>query len=341
MAKRILAVYDPCQVYLERFVRFVSEQGELGYKAQGYTDLCILVEQLQENRIDAVLLALDDNCKAVLQENRALMDGFNRFGGIVLFMGRQQGSSEWKQFLTEAGYEGEVRYINRFQSVPEILHFIQMCILENSDPSAVQDPGGPLFLAGMYSPTDKTSHPREAAAILKEWKKVLYISLEQFSGFTSFLAKGCGTLSDILYCYKTSPGKLPQQLMQVTGHGYGMDILTAPDDLADLEVLSEKEWPEFLRAVARAGDYQYIFLDMSMFEWKLIDMVLSYGNLYIPALPYDPSETFRSVLVRKTEQSRECRRKDAAKMEEFRRYFIQRGMEEELKKIREVRIETD
>ena len=149
------------------------------------------------------------------------------------------------------------------------------------------------------------------------------------------------TISDIIYCYKQTPGKLAEVLNKNKGHRYGMDILLAPEDLEDLEELSEEEWPEFLRAVARAGDYHFIFLDMSVFDWKLIGMVLSYGELYIPALPYDPEKTFRSVLTRRDGSEQQFRLQQAAKMKAFRKFFTDRGLEEDLHKIRELRLEPD
>ena len=149
------------------------------------------------------------------------------------------------------------------------------------------------------------------------------------------------TISDIIYCYKQTPGKLPEVLNKNTGHRFGMDVLSAPEDLADLEELRQGEWPEFLRAVAKAGDYHFIFLDMSVFDWKLIGMVLSYGELYIPALPYDPEKTFRSVLTRRGGSEQQFRLQQAAKMKAFRKYFTDRGLEDELSRIRQVQLETD
>jgi len=80
---------------------------------------------------------------------------------------------------------------------------------------------------------------------------------------------------------------------------------------------------------------------MSVFDWKLIDMVLSYGELYIPALPYDPEKTFRSVLTRKNDGEPNLRQQQAAKLKAFRRYFQERGRMKDLQKIREVYLEPD
>lgn len=341
MAKEVLAIYDPCRVYLERFVSYASEQQDVSCKAQGYTDLCILAQKLQERKIDAVLLAVDDNCIQMFQENESLIAGLNWLDGKVLFMGRQYGNSdsEWKTVLKEAGYEKEIRYICRYQSAQEILRQVRVMILQSRQEGESLESDQPFSLAGLYSPADKRSHPRTAAAILKDCKKPLYINLEQFSGLSSCVKGDVSTISDILYCYRTTPGKLAEVLFRTVGHGFGMDILTAPDDLADLEELGEKDWPVFLRAVAGAGDYQTIFLDMSVFDWKLIDVILSYGILYIPALPYDPGQTYRSVLTHREGYQQEQRDMEYAKMKEFRNYFVERGMEEELARIREVKLE--
>ena len=361
MAKIVLAVYASSHVYLERFVGFASGVKELGFQVQGFTDLSLLEGYLQKNKVDALLLVLDGESKRAFKEHHGLIALMNGLDSTVIMMGAQNGCAEWEAFFREEGYEDRIRYINRYQSAMEILTCVRQFFPESQrGPLDGKDQSLP-WLAGMYSPVDKVCHPQAAAAIMKEKRKVLYINLEQFSGILD-RSEGWGdnwgvsgngiaasiqkenadhTISDIIYCYKQTPGKLSEVLNKNKVHCYGMDVLTAPEDLADLEELSMEDWPEFLRAVARAGDYHFIFLDMSVFDWKLIGMVLSYGELYIPALPYDPEKTFRSVLTRRNGSEQQFRLQQAAKMKAFRKYFVDRGMEEELRRIREGRMEAD
>lgn len=378
MAKLFLAIYSSSHVYLERFVGFVSGQKDPGFQVQGFTDLSLLEAYLQKKRADALLLVLDEESKQAFRDHHGLIGLMNQLESIVIMMGRQNGCAEWEAFFREEGYEDRIRYINRYQSAMEILAYVRECFPEDRTKASPGEDRSLPWLAGMYSPVDKVSHPQAAAAIMKGKQKVLYINLEPFSGILDVPEEwddwdpwnqrgeekwegaipesrsdqsdqkesvlknqpAC-TISDVIYCYKQTPGKLSEVLNKNKGRRFGMDVLTAPEDLADLEELTEDEWPEFLRAVARAGDYHFIFLDMSAFEWKVAGMVLSYGEFYIPALPYDPEKTFRSVLTRKGGSEQQLRLQQAAKMKAFRKYFTDRGLEEELRRIREVRLESD
>ena len=371
MAKLFLAVYSSSHVYLERFVSFASEQKEMGFQLQGFTDLSLLEEYLQKRAADALLLVLDEDSKEVFRSHHELIILMNRLEIAVILMGRQSDFAGWEAFFREEGYEDRIRYINRYQSAMEILRYVRQFFPEEQTKLSPEEDRSLPWLAGMYSPVDKICHPQAAASIMKGKRRVLYINLEQFSGIgeepedwsneenwenqnhepvgtteeyrrDEVLRKedDC-TISDVIYCYKQTPGKLKEVLNRIKGQRFGMDILSAPEDLADLEELSEGEWPEFLRAVAKAGDYHFIFLDMSVFEWKLIGMVLSYGELYIPALPYDPEKTFRSVLTRRDGSRQQNRLQQAAKMKAFRKYFTDRGLDAELRRIREVRFEFD
>ena len=63
MAKYILAVYDACQVYLERFLNYAGARNSFGFTVKGYTDLTILAQDVQDNRIDAVK-NINESCGA-------------------------------------------------------------------------------------------------------------------------------------------------------------------------------------------------------------------------------------------------------------------------------------
>ena len=337
MAKTILAVYDPCPDYVERFISYINRKKNRNYEAEGFTDLSILMARLQDNKIKAVLLSLDEiksNERIRVQE--VLGRNNNRNDLVILFLGEQPA----------AGRETEEtdRYIDRYQPMEQILSDIDSRLHLQEAFLAKKHFTSRFSVSGIYSPADKCSHPEVAAALAaKQCKadsgkpvKMLYINLEQFSGMKTLLDYEKETsISDVIYYYRTNPGKLAEGLVKVKGSYKGMDVLTAPADLRDLEEIGKKGWPDFLNALSLAGDYPYILIDMSVCEMDILEVVLEYGNLYIPALPYsrlNQRERLESLQI--PEERMQLRDRD--KIQEFRKYLMDAGMDSRLQKIMEV-----
>lgn len=300
MAKVVLAVYDVHPSYVERFLNYASTRQNLGFEIQGYSDLSILTEQLKNNKINAVLISRDEACQeqSVREAKKTLTEACRDGGLIVVLLGDQQAAG----FMEEG-----IPCVDKYQSMEMILTQIQSLLRERGLLSEAPKSHQGLCVGGIYSPSDKCSHLRTAWMLARKYqkehpdseKRILYINLEQFSGIRSFFDYDTqASLSDVIYYYKTCPDKLREGLIRTRGTFQGMDVLTAPADMTDLEVLGKKGWPDFLAALASAGDYPYILIDMSVCKWELIEMILEYGTLYIPAIPYSPEKMaeFRNFL---------------------------------------------
>ncbi|MBQ9031939.1 MAG: hypothetical protein IJ106_10895 [Parasporobacterium sp.] len=341
MAKYVLAVYDVCRDYLERFLAYTESRKHLSFRAEGFTDLSILAKQ-SPDKIDAVLLSPEDMISLVSLNNTDLLTAMKMNDLIVLFLGEQHSAGRLRKILEEKGCGSNVRIIEKYQSMEKILAEIDEILVEKKgSPGELPDPAD-LHVSGIYSPADKVSHPQAAQVLAKDQGRVLYINLEQFSGFSDPEDPGKDSgVTDVIYCYKNSPSKLGEVLKQKCGTLGTMDVLTGPDNMDDLEVLGEEEWPGFLKAASIAGNYQLILIDMSAFSWKIADVVLSYGNLYIPALPYDDSRTYRSVLTSAAAGQERRRERSSAKLRQFRRFFAAKGFESYQERILEVQLDTE
>ena len=138
-------------------------------------------------------------------------------------------------------------------------------------------------------------------------------------------------MSKVIYYYRTHPEQLPAAISKAAGKYYDMDILTAPDNLDDLEEIEKEEWPDFLEAVSRAGDYQNIILDTGMMGKQIEDVIFRYGNLFIPAMPYLNTETGNG-------KKYDLR---AYKLKEYRSYIKKTRGAGDLEKIYEIRADAD
>ena len=341
MAKYVLAVYDACQVYLERFLNYAGARGSLGFTVAGYNDLTILARDLQDNRIDAVLFSVDDVFMDFFGNKKGVFPRIIMNGMVVLFFGEQHSAAELKAALDERGYTDEIRIIEKYQSVENILAEADEYIQEKRGWISSDVDMEDLQVIGIYSPADKVTHPEMALELKKDMRNVLYISLEPFAGLDHMMdLPAQGDLSEALYCFRTCPSRLPESIRRIRGKMGGMDILKAPDNMDDLEELDGNYWPGFLKAASDSGDYQMVIVDIASFSWKIIQVILTYGSLYIPALPYDETRTFRSVLTSGAVREERRRERAIASLREFRKFFEEEEYLRYRNRILEVQFES-
>ena len=342
MANYILAVYDACQVYLERLLNYAGAKNDLSFCIKGYTDLTILADEMQNNRIDAVLFSFDEKILPTLKNCEQMIRSVLSKQMIVLILGEQHSAGELKKTLEELGYEEEIPVIDKYQSAESILLEADDHIQSRKGRGWQERLDQPFQIKGLFSPMDKVTHP-EAAPLLKEGEeRILYLNLEPFSGLESLAEiPAPSDLSDAVYVYKTSPGKFPEILNRIKGRLNGMDYLPGPVNMDDLEIMDGEDWPGFFRALSLAGTYQLIIIDSCTFSRKLFDVILTYGSLYIPALPYDTSRTYRSVLTAGAAGEERKRLRRAARMNEFRKYYETGEMALYRDRILEVQLDTD
>ena len=341
MAKYILAVYDACQVYLERFLNYAGARNSFGFTVKGYTDLTILAQDVQDNRIDAVLFSIDESFMDLIGNNKGVFSRIIMNGMVVLFSGEQHSAGELKAVMDEWGYTDEIKIIEKYQSLENILAEADEYIQEKKGWQAPGTDLGALQVIGLYSPADKVTHPETALELKGDLRNVLYISLESFAGLDHLMdLPAGGDLSEAIFCYRTCPSRLPETIRRIRGKIGGMDILKAPDNMDDLEELNGNDWPGFLKAASGSGDYQTVIVDIASFSWKIIQVVLTYGSLYIPALPYDETRTFRSVLTSGAVREEQKRKREVASLREFRRFFEEEAYSGYRDRILEVQFET-
>ena len=327
MAMKYLAVYDRCRGYVERFIKYTKKLNIQGIKFCGFSDPDILEESITGGRIEAVLCSQDENTEEGSERiSNLLTKGMREKGLIVMILGEHPApASEISGF----------NYIYKYQKAGKIIEkVLEITGCDGKDTDSLLYPGN-LHIYGIYSPWEKQSHPETAvqvAKIISSRKEsrsgILYINLEQFSGMSDMLdMKDNQGLSNVIYYFRTRPEQLPVVLRDACGNYAGMDVLTAPGNLEDLEEIDREEWPDFLESVSRAGNYQNIILDISEMYRQMEDMIFKYGSLYIPPLPY---------LNEGGKQDQKYRIK-TCKMSEYRNYIKRTRTEDDMEKIFEIR----
>ena len=335
MARQVLAVYEPSQFYVERFLNYANSKGHTGFDIIGFTDLKALEDCTLEHGIKVLLLSWvecpddDKDIKALC----ACVKKISENGVEIFILGEQQNTGFILNSIKESGgfLPDPERIIEKYQPVSLILQevinkaFGDDCLTGYSLPTQE----ALMNVCGIYSPADKQSHPElaEKIARLKGFNasslcRVLYINLEQFSGLSKVTGADLNTgLSDVIYYYRQNIQGLREAIDRAKGHFDGIDVLLAPADMEDLREIDEKEWPDFLRSIMEAGDYHLAVIDDLGKLFSLKNILRKIGEVYIPALPPAPGKNA------------------LRKMEEFKKYFYQNDCPELLEKIKEIEMD--
>lgn len=298
--KKIMAVYDEDPFYAERLSDYVNRKEKGIFKAQAFTSKECLEEFAKEHEID-VLLA----------------------GESVRMEGIDDLKTTQKIYLTEEREEEGVREeasVYKYQSGDDIIREIMAVYCEMPGVKAVF-PGlaeREKRMIGVYSPVGrcgKTSLSLAMGQLLAKEEKVLFISLDTFTGFSQLLDEQWKRdMSDLIYYYKQGRfhGLRLNSIIYYLGDMAWLPPFRYPDDYSQI---TASEMAELLVLILRESAYETIILDIGNCDRQVLPILDVCSVIYMP-IKEDPLSQ--------------------AKLKEFEQYandFGKRGMKDKVHKI--------
>lgn len=298
--KKIMAVYDEDPFYAERLSDYVNRKEKGIFKAQAFTSKECLEEFAKEHEID-VLLA----------------------GESVRMEGIDDLKTTQKIYLTEEREEEGVREeasVYKYQSGDDIIREIMAVYCEMPGVKAVF-PGlaeREKRMIGVYSPVGrcgKTSLSLAMGQLLAKEEKVLFISLDTFTGFSQLLDEQWKRdMSDLIYYYKQGRfhGLRLNSIIYYLGDMAWLPPFRYPDDYSQI---TASEMAELLVLILRESAYETIILDIGNCDRQVLPILDVCSVIYMP-IKEDPFSQ--------------------AKLKEFEQYandFGKRGMKDKVYKI--------
>ncbi len=252
MAKTHLAVYDESQSYVDRFINYSKKRLGIKDAIIGFTDTDALINYLQKNKIKILLISEEEWVRKKTDPeiiNEKIIETQNV--EKLIYLGERKNS------------RSKLLHINKYQSMNKILNEVEE-LMDAKDIEEQFDAEAEIF--GIYAPNSSSKVKGFAYNIcetLAQNRKVLYINLERFSGInTKLKISKDSSISNLIYFYKTNPKKLREGLEDTKIQANGFDILTAPLDMSDIDEIDLDDWKYFMNAIAIAGEYQVIVIDM-------------------------------------------------------------------------------
>ncbi len=265
MRKNTLAVFDPDEEYVTKLMSYLNDSRSVPLEIQGFTDKKLLKEFISDNDIDILLIPEDDlddeieSCEAgemmVLSENEAAHDG--------------------------RGHKA----ICKYQSSENIMREVMCYYAEQPLEEAGLISSISTEIIAVYSPIRRSFRTTFAFAlgeVMSEREKVLYVNLEEFSGFNQLLQKNyMNDLSDLLFYIDQKKRNFPCKLASLIEKAGTLDYIPPVISPLDLLYVNRETWIILFNELCGC-DYSKIIVDLSDSISGFTDILQAARTVYMP-----------------------------------------------------------
>ncbi len=268
MKKNIFAVCDLDSSYACNLTDYLNEKRSTPFEVQAFTN----VESLQEFAKDHPIELLLISTRAMCNEIRELS-----IGRIVILS-----EGERLQDLNLDQYPFVYKYQSSDQLICEVMEYYA-----ETHPHTYLFPSvTKTAIIGVYSPiarARKTSFALALGEILAETKQVLYLNLEEYSGFEDlFDIHYRADITDLIYFARQKEDGLVFKLNSVIQSFHGLHYIPPAFFSADLRDVTGEEWMNFLQEIATYCEYDVILLDLGSQLDDLFGILQKCDKIYMP-----------------------------------------------------------
>lgn len=276
MKKQIFAVCDPEADYARNFMEYLNRKKSLPFEVQAFTSVQSLVNFARENPIELLLISAEAVCPEIQELN---------IGKIVI--------------LTEGTRPEELEAyagVYKYQASSSIVREVMACYGEER--TLAESPAPVLKktteILGVYSPVGrclKTSFALALGQILSANRPVLYLNLEEYSGFEELLGKKFPyTLSDLLYYVRQGTANLTVRLNSMVQSIGKLDYIPPVQSSGDIRGALWKDWEALLHEIILHSTYETIVLDIGNGIDEVFQMLDLCSRIFMPVRPDRISE---------------------------------------------------
>lgn len=259
-----MAIYDVDPAYGARFADFVNQRERTPFTAMPFSSL-VKLKEFAENHLVEILL-ID---RAALRE----VEGIRARQIITLADGE----------VVELAEECPVVY--KYQSGDSIMREVMACYCKQPVENGAALLGAKASVIGVYSPVNrclKTSFALTMGQLLARNERVLYINLEEYSGFSRLIAAQYEQdLSDVLYLYRQGAYNWLKLKSIVYSWG-GMDYIPPVRYAEDLNQVTPEDMALLLDRVARESGYEKLLVDVGQMGKGALPILENCDVVYMP-----------------------------------------------------------
>ncbi|NCB91768.1 MAG: hypothetical protein EOM40_04245 [Clostridia bacterium] len=307
----IFAVCDLEVDYAYHFMEYLSRKKNIPFEVRVFTSAATFLEFAKEHPVELLLISEKAMCREVQQQEigqiMILSEGvvsengigknmqINASGGGSGIVGSEQ-ENEIKNDLyngmnSEMGnsiLSQQYPSIYKYQSSDKVIREALACYGEKRKgmPRLLQVQKNKTELIGIYSPvgrTMKTTFALTLGQMLARNSAVLYLNLEEYSGFEYLLGQTYEqTMGDLLYYLRQD---VPNLMLRMSGMIQTMNNLDfVPPVLSpgDIQHTSLQEWLRLLQQIIDQSSYETVILDFGDGVEELYQLLEQCTRIYMP-----------------------------------------------------------
>ena len=264
---KIFAVCDTDRLYVKNLIQYINSRQNIPLKLQAFTSTELLKEYAVQNSIELLLISTE-----AMDEEIAELS----IGKIVL--------------LTEDGAVGVKGFptVNRYQAsgnlVQEVMQYYGTGNLAVAYAAAKL---ATTQIIGIYSPIKRCGKTTFALALGEEYAKnkhVLYINLEDFSGFRALFNREYRMdVSDLLYFYREEKQGMLNRVEEIAERLHFLYYLPPAMCPADMKSVQPEEWREWFLLLMQSK-YEVIIVEPGECIYGLEEILALCNKIYMPIL---------------------------------------------------------
>ena len=265
MDKNTLALYDKDEEYVRGLMSYLVDARSMPVEVQAFTDKKCLTGYIKENPVDILLVAEAELDNEIEESNRSEM----------MILAEEEGHYEVN------GHKAICKYQSCENIMREVMDYY------SEQPKPLQRPIGKVKteLIGVYSPISrcfKTSFAVALGQVLSLNNKVLYVNLEDYSGFHQIIGQTyMMDMSDLLFYVNQKKKNFPCKLASVVQNIGGMDFIPPVISPIDLATVDRDIWVEFFNELFSC-DYDKIIIDFGESIGTMMDIMRECEKIYMP-----------------------------------------------------------
>ena len=264
---KIFAICDLDRLYVKNLMQYINNRQSLPLKLQAFTSTELLKEYAGKHEIELLLISTEAMDEEILKLP---------IGRIVLLT--EDGMVEVKGFPS----------VNRYQASGSLVREVmQHYGAGNMTIALAAAKLATTRLIGVYSPIKRCGKTSFALALAESYakkNKVLYVNLEDFSGFREMLSRDYRMdISDLIYFYREEKDSAIARAEQMAEKLGNIDYLPPAACPADIRAVRTDEWREWLLLLLQSR-YDVIIVEPGEFVEGLEEILSLCDKIYVPTL---------------------------------------------------------
>lgn len=268
MKKHIFAICDPETEYARNFMDYLNKKNNLPFEVQAFTGPDSLIAYGKEHRIELLLIAEE----AVRAELRDL-----DIGKIIVL-------TEGVCSPEKSPYAGVYKY----QSSAQVVREVMACYGEEATVLPMQSPAfkRTTEVIGIYSPVGrclKTSFALTLGQLLGRNRPVLYLNMEEYSGFEELFGKSFpASLSDLLYYVRQGEQNLTARINSMVQTVGQLDFIPPVQSPLDIRGTPWKDWNCLIQEIELCSPYEVLLMDIGNGVDEVFQLLDLCSRIYMP-----------------------------------------------------------